>query len=80
MTVAPGATSVIVSGLAYGRCTRAALRPLSPSTDTRVASVVVRVTDSKYFEVPVDNSATLTPTEQARLGLRLPVSVGAVAH
>jgi hypothetical protein len=41
--VAPGVTSVIVSGLAYGRCTRAPLWPISPSTDTRVVSVVFRV-------------------------------------
>ncbi len=45
MTVALGVPYVIVSGLAYGRCTRAPLwpGPLSPSTDTRVVSVVLRV-------------------------------------
>ncbi len=43
MTVALGVPSVIDSGLAYGRCTRAPLWPIFPSTDTRVASVVLRV-------------------------------------
>ena len=43
VTVALGVPSVIDSGLAYGRCTRAPLWPISPSTDTRVASVVLRV-------------------------------------
>ncbi len=45
VTVALGVTSVIGSGLACGRCTRAPLWPLPPSTDTRlrVVSVVLRV-------------------------------------
>ncbi len=53
VTVALGVTSVIVSGLACGRCTRVdtraplRLRPLSPGPsadrDTRVVSVVLRV-------------------------------------
>ena len=43
MTVALGVSSVVVSGLACGRCMRAPLGPISPSTDTRVASVVLRV-------------------------------------
>jgi hypothetical protein len=42
VTVALGVPSVIDSGLAYGRCTRAPLWPISPSTDTRVVSVVLR--------------------------------------
>ena len=43
VTVALGVSSVMVSGLASGRCTRAPLWPLLPSTDTRVVSVVLRV-------------------------------------
>ncbi len=41
VTVALGVSSVMVSGLASGRCTRAPLWPLLPSTDTRVVSVVL---------------------------------------
>ena len=45
VTVALGVSSqaAMVSGLACGRCMRAPLWPISPSTDTRVASVVLRV-------------------------------------
>ncbi len=44
VTVAKPVTSVIVSGLADGRCARAPIGPLSSSTDTRVVvSVVLRV-------------------------------------
>ena len=43
VTVALGVSSVVVSGLACGRCMRAPLGPISPSTDTRVVSVVLRV-------------------------------------
>ena len=43
VTVALGVSSVVVPGLACGRCIRAPLGPISPSTDTRVVSVVLRV-------------------------------------
>ena len=43
VTVALGVPSVIDSGLAYGRCTRAPLWPISPPTDTSGVSVVLRV-------------------------------------
>ena len=43
VTVALGVPSVMVSGLASGSGTRAPLWPILPSTDTRVVSVVLRV-------------------------------------
>jgi hypothetical protein len=43
VTVALGVSSVMVSGLACGSGTRAPLWPILPSTDTRAASVVLRV-------------------------------------
>jgi hypothetical protein len=43
VTVALGVSSVMVSGLAFGRRVRAPLWPILPSNDTRVVSVVLRV-------------------------------------